>query len=112
MKRSIDMPNRPAPKSPQKHSLELKISLARRVIEEHKSASELARETEISITNINKWAQQARRGQLMGYVVPTFDTQTGDLAAEVRRLTRALAEMTAQRDFLKKTTAFFAKGHV
>ena len=112
MKRSTEMSSRTPTKSPQKHSLELKITVARRVIEERKSPSELARETGLSITNVHKWAHQARRGELLGYVVPTFDVQTGDLTAEVRRLTRALAEMTAQRDFLKKTTVFFAKGHI
>jgi transposase len=97
-------------KRPQKHSQEVKVSMARRVIEEGKSQAELSRETGISTTNIYKWVQQARRGELPEYVVPPFNTQTGDVLAEVRRLTRALAEMTGQRDFLKKTAIFFAKG--
>ncbi len=79
------MPSRTPPKAPQQHSLEVNISVVRRVIEKHKSPSELARETGLSITHVHKWAQQARRGELAGYVVPSFDAQTGDLAAEVRR---------------------------
>jgi transposase-like protein len=112
MKRLNQMNTGAAGKTPQKHSLELKISVARQVIEEHKSGSELARETSIAPSNVHKWVNQARRGELEGYTVPTFDAQHGDLAAEVKRLTRALAEMTAQRDFLKKTTVFFAKGPI
>lgn len=95
---------------PEKHNLERKITMARQVIEEGKSQSELARETGIPTTNIHKWVHQARRGELAGYVVPVFDERTGDVMAELRRLTRALADMTAQRDFLKKTTVFFVKG--
>ena len=110
MKRFKPMTTPTARRGSQKHSLELKISLARRVIEEGKSQADLSRETGISRTNIYKWVQQARRGELRDYVVPAFDAQTGDVAAEVRRLTRALAEVTAQRDFLKKTAIFFAKG--
>ncbi len=88
-----------------KHSMELKVSIARRVIEEGKSQAELCRETGLSTTNIHKWVGQARRGELPGYVAPAFDVQTGDAAAEVRRLTRALADMTQQRDFLKKVSS-------
>lgn len=109
MKRSNTKKPVARPRRPQKYSTELKVSIARRVIEEGKSQAELSRETKISTTNIYKWVQQARRGELAEYVVPAFDAQTGDVTAEVRRLTRALAEMTAQRDFLKKTAIFFAK---
>jgi transposase-like protein len=96
--------------SPVKHSLELKISIARKVLEEHKSQSALAQETGLSVTNIHKWVGQARRGELVGYTAPSFDAETGDLAAENRRLKHALLEMTQQRDFLKKISAYFARG--
>ena len=98
-----------ARRTPIKHSMELKVSIARRVIEEGKSQSELCRETGLSTTNVHKWVRQARRGELPGYTAPAFDVQTGDVAAEVRRLTRALADMTQQRDFLKKVSSYFAK---
>ena len=96
--------------APLKHSLELKISIARKVIEENKGQSLLAKETGISVTNIHKWVSQARRGELHGYSAPAFDADTGDVNAEVRRLRLALADMTQQRDFLKKISAYFAKG--
>jgi transposase len=102
-----------APKSTkrktQKHSLELKISVARQVIEGGKNQAELARSTGISPTNIHKWVYQGRHGQLLGYQAPAFDERTGDLVAEVKRLERELASVTHQRDFLKKVSAFFAK---
>jgi transposase-like protein len=69
-------------KPPEKHSQERKISIARQVIEEGKSQSELARETKISSSNIHKWVQQARRGEFADYVVPTFDEKTGDVMSE------------------------------
>jgi transposase len=96
--------------APSKHSLELKISIARQVLEEDKSQSALARETGLSVTNIHKWVHMARSGELPGYVAPTLDDATVDLAAENRRLKNALHEMTQQRDFLKKISAYFAKG--
>lgn len=109
MQTTIEMKKRSP--SPSKHSLELKISIARQVIEENKSQSELARTTGISLTNIHKWVYQGRHGQLAGYVAPAFDEKTGDLAAEVKRLERELQRVTQERDFLKKVSAFFAKGN-
>ena len=53
---------------------------------------------------------QARRGQLACYTAPVYDEETGDLATENRRLKHALLELTQQRDFLKKISAYFAKG--
>jgi transposase-like protein len=96
--------------APTKHSLELKISIARQVIEANKSQSALAQETGLSVTNIHKWVGQGRRGELHGYTAPAFDEETGDLASEVRRLKLALVDMTQQRDFLKKISSYFAKG--
>jgi transposase-like protein len=87
--------------APNKHSLELKISIARKVIEENKSQSALAQETGLSVTNIHKWVSQSRRGDLPGYTAPAFDQETGDLAEENRRLKLALLDLTQQRDFLK-----------
>ena len=109
MKSTTAMDPKPAMRKPVKHSAELKVSIARRVIEDGKAQTELSRETGLSTTNISKWVRQARRGELPGYTAPAFDVQTGDLAAENRRLTRALSEMTQQRDFLKKVSVFFAK---
>lgn len=94
---------------PSKHSLELKVSIARQVLEEGKGQSELARATGISVTNIHKWVHQARRRQLSGYTPPKFDERTGDLHAEIRRLERELLRVTQQRDFLKKVSAYFVK---
>ena len=92
-----------------KHSAELKVSIARQVIEEHASQVELARQTKISRTNIHKWVRLARQGDLPGYTPPSFDVKTGDLSAEVRRLERELTRVTQERDFLKRAAAFFAK---
>jgi transposase-like protein len=73
MKRSNTMKSTTRPGRPHKYSPEVKISIARRVLEEGKSQAELSRETKISTTNIYKWVQQARRGELGDYVVPAFD---------------------------------------
>jgi len=101
-------PSQKRPSRPVKHSLEFKISIARKVIEQGKSQAELARETGIAITNIHKWVHQGRRGQLPGYTSPAFNAATGDLAAEVRRLERELHQVRQERDFLKKCSVFFA----
>ncbi len=83
----------------QRHSLEMKITLVRQVIESGKSQAEVSRETGISQTNIHHWVAQARAGELGTYKVPEFDVRTGDLPAEVRRLERALLQVTQERDF-------------
>ena len=91
-----------------KHSLALKISIARKVIEEGKSQAELAREMNLAPGNIHKWVTQARRGELQGYVVPAFDLSTGDVVAENARLQKELKRVTQERDFLKRAAVFFA----
>lgn len=108
MKRSSVTSPRRSP-SPTVHSLELKISIARDVIENGKRQSTVAGETGIALSNIHKWVKLGRSGALAGYTPPEFDLQNGDLAAEVKRLNRELSNMTMQRDFLKKVSAFFAK---
>jgi len=109
MKQSEIMNAKGTHSRPSKHSAELKISIARQVIEEHANQAELARQTKISTTNIHKWVHAARRGELPGYSPPAFEAKTGDLVGEVRRLERELARVSGERDFLKRAAAFFAK---
>lgn len=97
------------PKTAKPYSQELKISIARRVMEEHANQEELVRQTGIPRTNIHKWVQQARRGELGGYAAPNLESKSRDLAAEVRRLERELSEVRQERDFLKRAAAYFAK---
>jgi transposase-like protein len=53
--KTSDVNQNPTGRPPTKHSLELKVSVARKVIDEHKSQAALAQETGLSVTNIHKW---------------------------------------------------------
>jgi hypothetical protein len=52
--KTSDANQHPSGVPPTKHSLELKVSIARKFIEEHKSQAALAQETGLLATNIHK----------------------------------------------------------
>ncbi len=105
---SMSKPKRITATDGPKHSLALKILVAKKVIEEHRRQADLAREMNLLTTNIYKWVMQARRNELQGYTVPAFDLTTGDVVAENARLVKELRRVTQERDFLKRAAVFFA----
>jgi|SRR5579884_2532700 len=89
-----------------KYPREFKIEAVRRVIEGRETAAEIARALGIQPNMLYGWVRQFKveaREAFRG---------NGKLTAqdeEVRRLRRQLADVTEERDILKKATAFFAK---
>ena len=74
-----------------------------------RTATDVAKELGIHVGQIYNW-----RAQFHKLSKKQFTTQDGvdyskDESAEVRKLRKELAELKAERDFLKKTTAYFAK---
>ena len=91
------------------YEMPFKIAIVKEVIEGGKRPSVVAKEKQLSVNNVSKWVQQAYRGLLPGYQPTTLEQAVADPIAEIKRLRKALSDMTAQRDFLKKTTQFFVK---
>lgn len=71
-----------------------------------KPIPQLAQEIGISESSLRRWVQQYtvdKKGDPGGPL-------TSDERAELRRLRKELKRVTMERDFLKRATAYFAKG--
>jgi transposase len=66
----------------------------------------LARRLGVTQTNLVQWRRQVEEKQKDAF--PGSGNQNGT-AGEIARLKRELAQVTEERDILKKATAFFAK---
>jgi len=77
------------------------------VLDEKLTIPGAARRLSMSEKTLANWMHKARHGQLAE--VGDSRTPVTDLAAEVSRLKRELAEARMERDILKKATAYFAK---
>jgi transposase len=64
----------------------------------------VARDLGVNVSLLHNWLKKAREGGKV-VVPPRNETE----AQEVARLRRELDRVTAERDFLKKVSAFFAK---
>ena len=70
-----------------------------------KTVRQVARELHLEPGSLHTWIRE--RGKRAGDIVAPNTNET--LEEEVRRLRRELANLTDERDFLKKATAYFAK---
>ena len=87
------------------YSDEYKSEAVRLVRESGKPLSQVARELGINDNMLHRWSREERDSQAAGKT-------RGDVKAEqeeLARLRRELARVTAERDFLKRAAAFFAK---
>jgi transposase len=91
------------PKKRRKYSREFKIEAVRMVSEGGRSVAETARELSISPNLLTRWKQQFSASGDQAF------PGKGRLADEVRRLQLELKRVQQERDFLKKTAAFFAR---
>lgn len=96
-------------------SAEFKLEAVRLMRErraEGASLSQVGRELDVRPDMLRRWAQQAEE-QLGGVIrAPDVFPGNGRLPSadeEIRRLKRELEVTRAERDFLKKAAAFFAK---
>ena len=89
-----------------KFSREFKIEAVRRVAEGRETAVEIARALGIQANMLYSWVRQFKNEANEAF------RGNGKLTAqdeEIRRLRRQLADVTEERDFLKKTATWFAK---
>ena len=86
-----------------KYSREFKLEAVRRVIEEDRGVSEVARELGIKPGLLSSWKGEyllAEEPEKLPHESPE---------EEIRRLRRELERVRQERDFLKKAAAFFAQ---
>jgi transposase len=89
-----------------KFSREFKIEAVRRVADGRETVAEIARALGIEPNNLYGWVKQLKNEADEAF------RGNGKLTAqdeEIRRLRRQLADVTEERDILKKTAIWFAK---
>ena len=86
---------------------EFKAEAVRVVRTSGKSIGAVARELDLTETALRAWVKQAAIDEQRDPQGPL----TSDERAELARLRRELRAVEQERDFLKKATAYFAKGH-
>ncbi len=91
--------------SRRRFSREFKMEAVRQ-LQEGRRLAEVARELGVNATVIRRWKDQVEVDAL---TVFPGNGRRRDLEDEVRRLRREVEQLRAERDFLKKTAAFFAK---
>ncbi|MFV0678677.1 transposase [Ottowia sp.] len=77
------------------------------VLRDGKGVAQAARELDVNVKTYANWLKLARAGTL-GAVDAHRVQPVTDLQSELARVKRALAQVTEERDILKKATAYFA----
>ena len=72
------------------------------------SVARVAKRLSLPKSSLNHWVMAARKGKLAS--VGKNQKPINELEMELSRLKRELAETKMERDFLKKCSAYFAKG--
>ncbi len=88
-----------------KFSREFKVEAVRQ-LEAGRRLAEVARELGVHATGLRRWKDQVAVDVLTAFA---GNGRMRDPEEELRRLQRENAELRAERDFLKKTAAFFAR---
>lgn len=86
-------------------SEEFKADAVELVRQSTKSIAEIARDLDLSETALRNWVKRAEIDAGGGQTGPL----TADEREELRQLRRENRELRMERDFLKKTSAYFAK---
>lgn len=86
-----------------------KLEAVRRVQKLGEQPSEVAAALGVRTGQVRQWIRQVESAEKEGGLAVGRQTLTSVEREEVKRLKRELAEVTAERDFLKKAAAYFAK---
>jgi transposase len=84
---------------------EFKAGAVRRVLEEGKGVTAVAKNLDLATSVVGRWVEQARADQGKS----TRGTLTSEEKEELGRLRKEVRELRLERDILKKAAAFFAK---
>lgn len=90
--------------SQKRYSREFKLETVRRIQATGLSQAEVARELDVSPNTISRWMRQFRDEKAEAF--PGKGSQTSQ-AALISRLCRENERLRQERDFLKKTAAYF-----
>lgn len=91
--------------SNKRYSREFKLEIVRRIQATGQSQAEVARELDVAPNTISRWMRQYREQKAEAF--PGKGSQTSQ-AALISRLRRENERLRQERDFLKKTAAYFA----
>lgn len=92
--------------SRRRFSREFKVEAVRRVVDEGRPLAQVARELDISASILRRWKQRFEEDPVEAF--PGNGRMKAE-AEELRRLRREVVRLRQERDFLKKTAAFFAR---
>ena len=89
------------------YSPELKERVVREVLDKSRPHAAVAKEFGVTESSVSRWVAQYRKVHVAGGSV----AESIESDERVRELEKKLQEITAERDFLKKAAAFFARDH-
>lgn len=89
-----------------KFSREFKLEAVKLVTERGVSVSQACRDLELAESVLRRWMREAASGPLTAF--PGNGQQRSE-RAEIAALKKEVAKLKAERDILKKATAFFAR---
>ncbi len=89
-----------------KYPREFKIEAVRRVVDGRETAAEVARSLHLQPNMLYGWVRRFKKESVEAFRGNGNVTSQDE---EMRKLRRALACVTEERDILKKATVFFAK---
>ena len=87
---------------------EFRTEAVKLVIEQGKSAAEIARQLDVPYQTLYNWVVLAKKGKLAKVDAKRI-SPVNPHDAELSRLKKEVAVLREERDILKKATAFFAK---
>jgi len=91
--------------SNKRYSREFKLEVVRRIQSSGQSQAGMARELDVAPNTVSRWVRQFRDEKSEAF--PGKGSQTSQ-AALISRLRRENERLRKERDFLKKTAAYFA----
>ena len=92
--------------SRRRFSRDFKVEAVRQVVDEGRPLARVARDLDISASVLRRWKQQFEEDPSQAF--PGHGRMKPE-EEELRRLRREVVMLRQERDFLKKTAAFFAR---
>ena len=83
---------------------EFRADAVRLVLDEGKTAGQVARELDLTESDLRNWVERARADRTKGRTGVTTEERE-----ELRRLRKEVRTLRTEREVLKKAAAFFAK---
>jgi len=92
--------------SRRRFSRDFKVEAVRQVVDEGRPLARVARDLDISASVLRRWKQQFEEDPSQAF---PGNGRMKPEEEELRRLRREVVRLRQERDFLKKTAAFFAR---